>query len=215
MEPQTKLTLFLLMFALGASAAPTAEQSEDVVKIPLNTIWAANMPGTRDVYELEKGTGSRSHPAPLSDAIAGALKFIRQGQTTAKGFAVVGTGKEALRNAHTVLAKKQQPRQSFSTKANISLVFFSHSFGQYVHLDSVERREKTAKIAYRFGPHETKQLTAHYALIPLGKLPVGNYRVEIVRLPLEQKYVDQGFKPVDSQWNNRVVCQPFSFEIVE
>lgn len=206
-----------LVAYITAAIGSAAEQNKqpEAVKIPLKDIWAADMPGTRDVYELEKGTGSRNHPAPLSDDIADALPFLSQGKTTGKGFAVVGTEKEALRSAAAILAKKQQPRQSFSTKANIWVVFFSHSFGQYVHLTSVERRDKIIKVGYRFVPHETKQLTAHYALIPLGKLPVGKYRVDIVRLPLEQKYVDQGFKSVDSELHNRVVCQPFSFEIVK
>lgn len=200
---------WLLVSCVSAAAA-----ADDVVKIPLDTIWAANMPGTRDVYELEKGTGSRNHPAPLSDQIADALPFLPQGKTTGKGFAVAGTENEALRSANAVMAKKQQPRQSFPSNASVWLVFYSHSLNEYVHLDSVERRDKIIKVAYRFVPHETKQMTAHFALIPLGKLPVGKYRVDYVRLPLEQKCVDKGFRSVDSQWNNRVVCQPFSLEVV-
>ncbi len=207
-----KSLVFSWLLVLIASANAVAD---NVVQIPLKSILAHGMPGTRDVRELEKGAVPPNQRAPLSDDIGGELEFIPKGQTTAKGFAVVGTGNAALRNAHAVLVKKQQPRQSFSADAEISVVFFSHSFDQYVHLDNVERRDKTIKIAYRFVPHETKQMTAHFALIPLGKLPVGKYRVDFVRLPLEQKYVDTGFRSVDSQWNNRVVCLPFSFEIVK
>jgi hypothetical protein len=207
------LLVFGVLLVLSANGNASAD---DVVQIPLKSIWAHGMPRTRDVRELEMDAIPPNQRAPLSDDIGGALEFIPQGQTTAKGFAVVGTSeKDALSNAHAVFANKQKAPQFFSTDANIFVVFFSHSFGQYVHLDKVERREKTIKIAYHFVPHETKQMTAHFALIPLGKLPVGKYRVDIVRLPLEQKYVEKGFKSVDSQWNNRAVCLPFSFEIVK
>lgn len=197
---------------LFASAVVVAD---DVVKIPLKSIWAHAMPGTRDVHELEKVALSAKQAASFDNQIGDALEFLPKGKSTTKGFVVVGTEKEALSKALAALTKKQQPCQTFSANAQVFAFFFSHSFGQYVHLDIVERRGKTIKIAYRFVPHETKQLTAHYALIPLGKLPIGKYRVDIVRLPLEEKSVEQGFKSAESEWEGRVVCQPFTFEIVE
>lgn len=198
---------------LVVSCVSAAAAADDVVKIPLDTIWARAMPGTRDINELEKSVAKQGE-TPVND-IGGTLRFLGKGKTTGKGFAVSGTEKEALKNASAVLVDKKQPRQIFPSTDNIWLVFYSHSFGQYVHLVNVERRDRTIKIEYRLVPHATKQLTAHFALIPLGRIPTGKYSVEIVRLPLEQKYVDQGFKSVDSQWNNRVVCQPFAFEVVE
>lgn len=197
------------------SSAVEQNKKTEAVEIPLKSIWAHAMPGTRDIHELEKAALPAKQAASLDNQIGDALQFLPKGKTTAKGFAVVGTEKEAVTKALAALVNKQQPRQTFLADAQVFVFFYSHSFGQYVHLDNVERRDKTVKIAYRFVPHATKQLTAHYALIPLGKLPVGKYRVDIVRLPLEQKYIDQGFKPVDSQWDNRVVCEPFSFEIVK
>lgn len=213
MKPRTTLIMFVLLLVLRASAVVAADDTEDVVKIPLNTIWATSMPGTRDINELEKSAAKQG--GTLVNDIGGTLRFLGKGKTTGKGFAVSGTEKEALKNAYVVLVDKKQPRQTLPSSANIWLVFFSHSFGQFVHLANVERRDRTIKIEYRLVPHATKQLTAHFALIPLGKLPAGKYTVDIVRLPLEQKYVDQGFKAVDSQLNNRVVCQPFSFEVLE
>jgi hypothetical protein len=207
--------MFVLLLVLGASDAIAAKDPGDVVKTPLNTIWAYAMPGTRDIHELEKTALSAKQAASLDNQIGNVLQFLPKSKTTAKGFAVAGTEKEALSKALSAFIKKQQPRQAFPANAQVIVFFFSHSFGQYVHLNDVERREKTIKIVYRFVPHKTKQLTAHYALIPLGKLPIGKYRVDIVRLPLEQKYVNQGFKSVDSQWGNRVVCQPFSFEVIQ
>jgi len=205
-----KSLVFSCLLVVSANAV-----ADDVVQIPLKSIWAHEMPGTRNVHELEKAALPANQAASLDNQIGNALRFLSKGKTTAKGFAVMGTEKEALSKALVALANNQQPRQTFSDNAQVFVFFFSHSFGEYVHLDNVERRDKTVKIAYRFVPHATKQLTAHYAVIPIGKLPVGKYRVDFVRLPLEQKYVDKGFKSVDSQWNNRVVCLPFSFEVVK
>jgi hypothetical protein len=145
------LVLVVYTTATISSAAEQNKQPE-AVEIPLDTIWAAGMPGTRDILELEKG-GTKQR-GTLADKIADTLPFLPQGKTTGKGFAVVGTEKEALRSAYAVLAKKQQPRQSFPSNANIWVVFYSHTSGEYVHLDNVERREKTIKVAYRFVPHE-------------------------------------------------------------
>jgi hypothetical protein len=209
---QRLLIIAVCLLCVNAVACVPSERSK-AVEIPLKSIWAHEMPGTRDIRVLEKGVVSQR--ASLADQIGGALDFIPKGQTAGKGFAVVGTDKEALRNAHKVLVQTRKPRQSFSASADLSLVFFSHPFGQYVHLAHVEQRDKTIKISYRFVPHETKQMTAHFALIPLGKLTAGGYQVDIVRLPLEQKYVAQGFKPVDPQWESRVVCQPFSFTVAK
>ena len=211
---------------LTAIAAPPDEEQK-AVSIRLKDIWARNMPGTRDVRELEPevfgesvrelsseevvGRSRRS----LINQIGGALPFLPEGQSARRGFAVAGTDLEALQNAHAVFTKKRQVRQSFSTADNIGVVFYSHSFNQYVHLDNVKRDGKSIEIVYRFVPHETKEMTAHFALIPLGKLPAGKYRVDIVRAPMEEKFAKQGFKRVDTPWERRVVCRPFSFTVAE
>lgn len=182
--------LICCVVVIVAYAETTSRQAETVT-IPLKNIWAHEMPGTRDVHELEKAALPANQAASLDNQIGDALLFVPKGKTTAKGFAVDGTEKEALSKALAAFVKKQQPRQAFAANTQVFVFFFSHSFGQYVHLDNVERREKTIKIAYRFVPHETKQLTAHYALIPLGKLPAGKYRVDIVRLPLEKSTLNK------------------------
>jgi hypothetical protein len=198
-----------VIFAVAVIASVSRDEKTGIHLIPLKDIWAHNMPGTREVTELEAGNAA----GLLFEQIGGALKFIPKGQTVAKGFAVAGTDKEALRNAHAVLVNSKKLQQSFPAVNDFWLVFFSHSFGQYVHLDNVERSGTKIRVSYRFVPHETKQMSAHFAMIPLGKLSPGKYRVDIVRLPLEQKYVAQGFKAIDRQWEARVVCQPFSFTV--
>lgn len=196
------MTHFLLIVALLLMA-------EAPKTIPLKDIWAHEMPGTRDVQKLEPSTSRSS----LANQIGGSLDFTPDGQVVGRGFAVAGVDKKALSNAHAVLVKSTKPRQTFSTENDITLVFFSRMFSQYVHIQSVERSDKTINISYRFVPHETKQMTAHFALIPLGKLTAGKYQVKIASLPLEEKYVAQGIKPVDPKWEKRVICQPFSFTV--
>ena len=200
-----------LVASSTAMSAERDKKSNELQVIPLKEIWAHNMPGTRAVHELEPSNSNQR--SSLANQIGGSLDFTPKGQVVGKGIAVLGVDKKALSNAHAVLVKGNKPRQTFSDGDDISLVFFSHLFSQYVHLHSVERSDKVIKISYRIVPHETKQMTAHFALIPLGKLPAGKYRVEIARLPLEEKYVSQGFKPVESRWEKRVVCQPFSFTV--
>ncbi len=222
-----RLLFIAVCLFCGTVIVPAQSEKSKAVEIPLKSIWAHEMPGTRDVRELEPdvfGEGTkdisrkervRRETASLFNRIGSEMPFAREGVIARPGFAVLGTGLQSLRNAKVALVKQKKPAQPFSSESDISIFFFSSSFGQYVHLDHVERRGKTIKIAYRFVPHETKQMTAHYALIPLGKLPIGKYRVDIVRLPLEQKYVEKGFKSVEPQWESRVVCQPFSFTVAK
>jgi hypothetical protein len=213
------------LFLLVAIIATLAEQRE-LMQIPLNQVWAHEMPGTRDVRELEPdvfGEGAiklsrqqraRREKNSLLNRIGSLIPFARDSVVTRPGFAVSSTGLEALQNAEAKLAKDANPGRTFSTHENVSIFFFSYSFGAYVHLQHIERRGKLIEISYRFVPHETKQMTAHFAIIQLGTLPGGQYRVNMVRLPLEQKYVDQGWTPVDSKWDSWVVCQPFGFTVV-
>jgi hypothetical protein len=235
------LVAWLLLLSANASLAePTPDHDSpqppskvggvsehEVITIPLDQIWAYQMPGTHDIRELEpevfgavaKGISReeivRREKASLFNRIGSRIPIAREGVIVQPCFAVLGDGLEALRNAQAELTSQQEPAQSFSSNSQLSIFFFSYSFGQYVHLDHVKRRGKTIQIAYRFVPHQTKQLTAHFALIPLGKLAPGEYRVDIVRLPLDQTYIERGFKSVDPRWNAQVVCRPFSFTVTE
>ena len=69
-------------------------------------------------------------------------------------------------------------------------------------------------IKYRFVPHETKEMTRHFALIPFGKLYPGRIEVKMLRLPMEQRFVDAGFQDPAPEWETRVVCGSFDFEVL-
>jgi hypothetical protein len=149
----------------------------------------------------------------LTSQIGSRLQFSKPGQSAAQAFAVAGAGKDALREAAAVMSGKKKPQTSFSANSNVSVVFFSHSFNCYVHLDKVELQPGLIVISYRFVPHETKQMSSHFALIPIGKLPPGEVKVDIKRLPMGKTFTDAGFKEPASSWESQVVAQPFRFTV--
>ncbi len=150
-----------------------AKQNASDRIIPLKSIWAYEMPGTRVLSE-------RGDENAVLNEIRRSLKFDPKKHPTApEGFAVRGEGLEALREAQAVLVKGEKPRTSFKDDDSISLVFFSYEFGAYVHVTSVEQRESVVQVAYRFVQHQTRELTEHIALIPLGRMKEGTIRVVI------------------------------------
>ena len=188
---------------------------EEVVEIPLDRIWALRMPGTRKIGELEPDKPPLSVHGPLVGEIRQSLAPAPpKGMQAKSAFAVLGSGEEALRQAHAVLVENKPAQDSFPAGGEISVVFYSHQFGGYVHLDQIRRRNGLVEIKYRFVPHLETYLTEHVALIPLGNLPSGEYEVRIIQVPIEQKFVDYGVKPINSEWERRIVCKSFSFSVV-
>jgi hypothetical protein len=191
--------------AAGAMAVPPNDQPE-AVTIRLDQIWAYNIPGTRDIEDLNP-------PSKLAFEIRVAIGFPPKKKDANHGFAVQGEGFDALREAHAVFVEEKTRRDTFSANSEISAVFFAHETRRYVHLHKVERQGNNINIYYRFIPHETEETTRHFALIPLGRLPIGNYRVKVIQSPMEQKYADIGFRPLNDDVARRIVCRPFSFSV--
>ncbi len=182
------------------------------VLVPLNQIWAHKMPGTRPVGELDASktlTGTTEHPI-VNEITQRLRRRPKEGEKAGPTFIVAGTGKEALTNAHSVLLGNTTAAKAFSTEADVSLVFYSYSGGGYLRIDSVETAERVITINYRFVTHFTAESTVHFALIPLGKLPEGKYRVNIE----QQQRIDTDGRPVTpipDPW--RIVSGNFSFRI--
>jgi hypothetical protein len=205
--------------------APVAQQShipnekdgarqDDTIEIPLAEIWAYNMPGTYKMSANRLASGEYAFPGgAMVLAIHNSLRFVEPEKQVKPSFAVAGTGMDALQSAHKILVDEEDPRETFSLSEEISLIFFSHEFSQYVHLEDVTRRETTITIPYHFVPHGEKVVTNHFALIPLGKLPVGIYKVNVVRSPLEANFNEYGVKPVGRDWELRVVSKSFQFAV--
>jgi hypothetical protein len=205
-----------VLLVAATSSRKTASET-----IALDQIWAYEIPGTHDVRELEPQHFGK-HVADLSgeqqlkllhgsrtQQILDSLVYLREEEKlqAQPGFAVTGSPAEALRQAHDVLANKRKPRHTFSDKEDIYAIFFSHQFGNYVRINKVVRKNTDIEIEYQFVPHRTKEVTNHFAIIPLGKLPVGKYHVAIVQAP------QNGNRKLGSEVENRIVCHPFSFSI--
>lgn len=184
--------------------------AEDAVEIPLSEIWAQNMPGTRKISELEKDTPSEKW---LMKEIRAKHGFGTWEAKAGPAFAVAGTGLEALKNAHAMIAGKQPRPASFQQGHDISIIFFSLASGNYVHLTEVERNQNTIQIKYEFVPHYEKHLTRHFAIIPLGKLPSGHFKVDIAAEPFGQRFIEQGFKEIPDERKLPRVSSSFEFNV--
>lgn len=215
---QTLLAVAFFTTLLAGGAANRAQA--DSKTIPLDQIWGYQMPGTRDVRELEPARNYDQLPSLeklLSDSLVARVQHAlmdrpAEGKQAGPAFVVQGSGKAALTNAARVLTGKEKRVETFPPDTDLTLVFFSYRCGQYVWLDSVERTPNRITIGYRFVTHRTRESTMHFALIPLGKLPKGTIQVEIKQLPPVSIDGDQIPTVPDLQ---RVVCGSFSFDVGE
>lgn len=239
--------LLWLAAGVGCACAANGDEKSDkaeTVVIPLDQIWALDMPGTRSIRKLEavaqpelllgiapeESSGARSRTLWTDIAVSltsESTDWPSEGQTARPGFSVLGIGKEAFQNAHKILVKGEQPQQSFVVGDKVSLVFFSYGMGAYVHIREVKKSGHEIEIGYRFAIPSDKIRSVHMALIPLGNaalpLPVGNYVVQLKTLPSAYELGDRTFKTVEDrqkyssvkEWATRFVCHPYSFSIRE
>lgn len=197
---------FTLAFILSSAISSTNE----VIEIPLSEIWAHGMPGTRRIHELAEDP-KRDHP--LMTEIGKVHREDWGKRRAGSPFAVVGTGSEALKNAHAVITGRKARSDSLSKDHEISIAFFTLYSGYYMHLTNVSWSQQTIRIRYEFIPHETKDLTRHFALIPLGKLPKGKFQVEVVAEPLAQRFIEKRWKEFDDETKARIISSSFEFEV--
>jgi hypothetical protein len=214
-----------------ADEAAKRDTGSQTVTIPLERIWAEYMPGTRDILTLEPEVFSSEASRQPPDVQARRARDSMINQIARKSepgpvekdgpaimprprpaFAVLGTGRKALEAAARVFAQNQKPRQLFPAGREISVIFFSYRGGSRVQLVKVEREGQTIRIHYRFFDDGLMASTSHLALIPLGKLPVGKYEVEIVQSPMGSRF-RQAAGQIMKDWGDRLVCQPFSFSV--
>lgn len=216
----------LLALVLGCSVS----YADGVVEIPLSEIWALDMLGTRDVKKLEPE--AYSHEAmslPESEQFERIEKSIiyqirhslqlqrdsnAQGpKKPAKAFAVVGSGKEALVEANSILAGRKAPQNTFPANSKLSIVFHSLEAGSYVHLTSVKKQDNKIAIYFQFVPRFTADMSTHFALIPVSGLEAGKIEVQIVQEPMKDRYgIGKGLE-ANPDWQEQVICKPFSFTI--
>jgi len=200
------------------------------IVIPLDTIWG-NMSGMRGLFDLESERFSkiRDETIPSDERaklMANSLHFeitrsLPRGwspdykKATKPGFAVLGTGREALENMHAVIVKKRTIRQSFPEGREISLIFFTRP-AQELYLNQVVRLGNAIQIFYRFNPFHVRGMagpSTRRVIIPVGILPPGEFHVEIVGSNLKKGQLGRDFKPMGDDMFQGLVCQSFSFTV--
>lgn len=222
------MVLFLLLIA--------------AVEIPLDQVWGFDLPGTRDVAGMtlpvvdekkQPGIDHESYRIQRGHII----EQLRQNLTTKPGsmdalpgFALSRTPDfYTLRAADMRLAiTKKMGRPGFKPSQlgisqssplppneEVTLVIYSHPCSYFFRLKQVERDVNTITVRYQFEPHYSPESTIHFALIPLGKLPIGDYKVEMEQLPMEKKWQEAGFLRVHNARARKLVNLPFSFTVAE
>jgi hypothetical protein len=208
--------------ALLLTPSVSGEDDGDSAKpIPLNEIWAYQMPGTKDVRQLERKVDV--HDPAFKDFWQSSLvrqmvSFLssgapREGERPRPGFVVVGTGKEAFRKAHAILKDKNklENEQSLPKNAELSLIFFHYVTGWHPQLTAVEQTPDSIVVKYKFiKPEEPSFGAARFAIIPLGKLSPG---IVDVKFEQEQPVDYRGLRLNQKTNAERLVCDSFSFEV--
>jgi hypothetical protein len=209
-------TLMRLFFAFAMLSTSLAVAEEKPVEIPLKSIRALDMPGTGDVREMEpESFGKHVRELPPDEQIKlvnqSSIEQIRQSLQTEgkaeKGFVV--SSPDALKAARDILTGKTKRSESLPI-GEVTAVFFSRQSGSSVHVYKVERHGNTVDIHYRFMPHDDSYLSEHFALIPLGRLPAGQYEVNIIRGPMKEGL---GYREKSEAEANRIVSRSFKFAV--
>jgi hypothetical protein len=188
---------------------------ECIVTIPINQIWGYWIPGTRGnlIGEI------LGFPAPWHRPLYYMGLPIPSGfpkhENMAPGFAVIGQGVDALAAAHNVLVNQEPISKVFSENADLSLVFFAREDSWGVVIECVARNGKEIDIVYHREPHRTPVSGgSQFALIPIGRLPAGEYKVRCRPGQMPKPLSDLGFE--DTYLHNATdwrICQPFQFRV--
>jgi hypothetical protein len=241
MKRSAILRAIVAVLACGTVLAvePAREQSDTEI-IPLDRIWATHMPGTRDIRDLQpeqrqekwdrlppdeqRKIRARDILAPTVLSLGEtSSSWPREGQIAKTGFAVAGTGLQALQEAHSVLVAGAKPSESFTPDDDITLVFFCYEFGSHVEIRKVERHDNDIAIHYRFVRPINKSLEIQLALIPIGRLSAEKYHVEVTQETtgqetLDRHYISRKPDPRNEQrerdWGRRFVSGSYFFSVV-
>lgn len=178
---------------------PIVAHGEEATEIPLDEVWGYHISGTTPIAQLFERSewGTRSIPTQIE--IAERLCMSCNKTDAPRGFAVKGSPCDAFIDASEILTEGAEPAKKFSSDDEIHVVFFAHSPPGYLAIDAVHRHANKIEIAYRFVPHAEDEILDHLAIIPLGKLPVGEYQVEPELAPLKAIYPAEDY----GNWSER------------
>lgn len=220
-EQQKKHICQTFSFTIWEPPRPDdSKLSENAVVIPLKDIWGHKLAGTKDVYELETNREQQrqmdreellKHSPVLR--IGRALSHYQKNKPAGDGFVVKGFDNNALLQVDAVFAEQANRIDDFVTQDDLTLCFFSHSTGRYVALDQVVREGTEIIVKYHFAAHNSRDMSYHFALIPLGKLPAGDYHVEMKQLPGTGPAWGPPAPPIDPERVKQLVCGSFDFKV--
>jgi hypothetical protein len=207
------LSAIVLCFAISEKEKPSVE-------IPLDDIWALDMPGTKDIRDLENRAMFRG--MKVADIVKNSLVENTRsvldsrhrpprGQSAGPGFVVAGIGLDALKEANAVLAKKKERPKTLPAGEELTLVFFSYSSGRRVKLDNVFVGERAIRVEYHLEFDGLRMSTMHFALVPIGVFKPGIVNVQFTRLP--DTSVFGTTKPLDEERVRQLVCESFTFQV--
>jgi hypothetical protein len=179
-------------------------------EIPLDQVWAYNMPGTKDVCDL-----GQEYLKLSKEILSHLSRGTKSSELAGPAFIVQGSKLSALRNSHQVLVNRIKPENSFTTEAELSAFFFSRESSRYVHLRKIVIESKSIRIFYELVPHKSKELSSNFAVFDLGKLEAGKYQLEIVHQPNQQNPALNNYPPVPEDYIQRVVCHSSEFVVKE
>ena len=211
----------LIVLSILSSQVSGESPNEKSKPIPLDKIWAYEMPGTKDVRKLEWKLGVNDpnfkktfHKSLIRQIISYLSSGApRDNEVPRPGFVVIGMGNETLKKAHVVLKDRHNidRQQQVPKNAEISLVFFHYVTGWHPKLTSVQQSHDSIVVKYQFvQPEEPSSGAASFAFIPLGKMSPGTVTV---RFEEEPPVTFAGLKSYRKTNAEQLVCDSFSFEV--
>lgn len=194
---------------LAAMACVSPSRTEEPVEIPLADIWALRMPETTSIGEMPSDAVAESGKRAFSLGQE-LLKAVQLGERDKQGFAYSGDPGLGLLRYEDYLSKKAT--SSCKASEPCFLLLFTYPSVRYAHIKRVTRAGGKVVVSIERTPHQTRNITSHLAIIPLGKLSQGDYSVafESKRLPPESPYA--ATEP-SAKVLLQAVCQPFDFSV--
>ncbi len=215
--------VFLTTLALSLIFV-TAESK--AVTIPLDQVWAWDIPETKDIRTLEpKHFGPRVRKLPekkqfqllkssLVQQIRRAIKDTYETEAAGPGFIVAGSDRVALNNAHDILVNDRKPLDKFPNGTSVTVFFYSRlTAGRHFHIKRCDRKGSAITVKYQLVPYNQKMMTLHFALIPLGILEPGNYSVRFVNIPEARYFQGRRIQPVSKEDREKLICKAFDFSV--
>ncbi len=180
-HPVTSNTLVIRIARPPSEDEPEGEPTEGHI-IPLEEIWALDMPGTKPMQIGMQQVDPPVFWAPEGRYVAEIRREIakaeRLRQPAPRVFVVRGTGLEALEEAHAVLLGKREARSRIRRNEQASLCFTTHSFGDPAYIRKVADHGSLVDITYELIGLHSMDITWHFALIPIQFEEAGMVHIE-------------------------------------